>query len=244
MRNKTTHKCLLKDLTCAMQNDLSERECRVRSGYSRWLWFADAPFFALYAVAAWCALTPLVVWAFSDYTARVVAAWLLAAPIALVVYVPFVALIVALITRAYPCERLPSGYLLYIFVVLQLAQTQVFYAVFAGNETTAYTNVCGSSTPPSCTVTGAPYLTYFAFLYYSMVTFVSVGYGDMSPTSVLARAVVLPELWAPVFFLGLLFGRIVASQGDGAAAVTAVQARYDETRGSEFRTLLLRNKKR
>ena len=55
--------------------------------------------------------------------------------------------------------------------------------------------------------------------YFSSVTFVSVGYGDITPVTLATSLLVLPALWSPLFYLGLLLGRIV----DGNPPVTAVQ---------------------
>lgn len=182
--------------------------CKVDARVRRWLWFSSTPYVALVLLAAVCALTPLLAWALDSYAWRVAWTVSLAVPVFIAVYVPFVAALAFLVQGRQMCDLLSPGLLLYFFFGIQLAHTQIAYAVFAGDEANSYSNVCGSQTPPSCSVADAPYLTYFAFFYYIVDMYASVGLGDILPLSTVARAVTIPLTWSAIFFLALLFGRI------------------------------------
>ena len=156
---------------------------------------------------------------------RITAAIILALAVVIMAYVPFIRLLYVLISTSDSasknvCGRLPPGYLVYLLAALQLAHAHVFWVLFLTDEDGAFYNVCGNAVLPGACTHDVSFLVMARLFYYSAVTFVSVGYGDIGPRSLVASMFVLPELWAPIFFLGILLGRIIrGSETDGPTAV-------------------------
>ena len=194
-----------------------EKRCRVARQLRHFLWFIRRPCIGslILYVSSW--LVPLIGY-IPDYTTRVVLAWLAAAIVVVLAYVPFLTLLYGVVRDIYKCATIPAAYLLYIFFALQLAHTNVSYAVYVGDEPRSYSGVCGAleADPLDCIVQIRPWWIYTRFYYYAAVTFVSVGYGDITPQTWLSTLVAFPLLWTLIFFLGILLGKIVGS-ADGTS---------------------------
>lgn len=177
------------------------------------LWFSRYPLLGALLLLAVTVLLPLVVYAIDEYTPRVFLAWAVAVFTVLLAYVPFLSVLSEAIRPYSACENISAAYLLYLLLALQVAHANVAFAVHVGDEANAYSNVCGEAWTSQCTVSEAPYWVYFRFFYWSSVTFASVGYGDISPQTFLATFTTLPHLWSPIFYLGVLLGKILYTSG-------------------------------
>jgi len=173
-----------------------------------WLLFAERPLLgsALYVVltvatAAVGLLEPLAL--------RATLALLIGVPVVLAVYIPFVVLTVKILNNDYRCGRIPPGYMIFALVALQLAHAHIFWIVFLFNEQGSFTNVCSTTTPPAACTHDDAFVVVGRLFYYSSVTFVSVGYGEIVPVSFGAMLSVLPLLWTPIFYSGVLLGRLL-----------------------------------
>jgi len=173
-----------------------------------WLLFSNRPWFgiAVYVVltvasAAFGLLEPLAL--------RATLALVIAVPLVLVVYIPFVVLTVKILNNDYRCGRIPPGYMIFALAALQLAHAHIFWVLFLFNEQGSFTNVCSPTTPPaSCTHEDA-FAVVGRLFYFSSITFVTVGYGEIVPISFGATLSVLPMLWTPIFYSGVLLGRLI-----------------------------------
>ncbi len=163
-------------------------------------------------------LNPLLAFRNNIVGLRIALAVLFAVALVLLVYPPFVLLLYAIVSDQYTCPRIRPAYLLYLLASLQLVQAHIYFALFLYDETGSFTNVCSVRTLPADCTYEQSFLVMARLFYYSSVTFVSVGYGEIVPISLLASLLVLPQLWSPIFYLGILLGRIVDGQG-----TTAVQ---------------------
>jgi len=171
-----------------------------------WLWFARMPWYAAVFIFTGLVVLEMLVGLVPVLGVRGTAAVLIAVTLTVLAYVPFIRIIVTLAGRSRQCALLtPPGYLVFVFAALQLAHAAAYFALFMFDET-AFSNVCGSSGPP-CTFAQSP-LVMLRLVYFSAMTFTSVGYGDIAPQTPLATLLTLPEFWAPVFYLGLLVNRI------------------------------------
>jgi hypothetical protein len=174
------------------------------------LFFWQTPRLGLASLLVVAALTPVTVSAVvagGNAKAASAVAALFAVPVVLAVYVPFLALLSAVVRGAYRCENVPAWYVVYLFFALQAAHAHLAFATYVGNEQRSYTGVCGSF--DACSVADTPYWVFFRFVYYAATTFVTAGYGDIAPLNFWGTAWVLPLLWSPVFFLGILLGKII-----------------------------------
>lgn len=173
-----------------------------------WLLFAERPWLG---IAVYVALTVVsaAVGLLEPFGLRATLVLLICVPLVLVVYVPFVVLVVKILGNKYRCGRIPPGYMVYLLAALQVAHAHIFWTLFIFNEERSFTNVCSVTTPPaSCTHDDA-FLVVGRLFYCSSVTFVSVGYGEIVPISFGATLSVLPLLWTPIFYTGVLLGRLL-----------------------------------
>jgi hypothetical protein len=190
----------------------------------QWLWFIETPLLGMLALVILSIASPLLVGVAgaSSYNSQVFLAWLFAAIVLLYAYVPFLALLTSVIRGDFPCTFIPGLFLIYVFVALQLAHAHVSFALFVGDDA-SFSSVCGgvaAATGPCTMAAQSAWLIFLRMFYYSAVTFVSVGYGDISPQSVASTIAAFPILWSPIFYLGILLGRIVAdSSGSKSSAV-------------------------
>lgn len=131
-----------------------------------------------------------------------VVAIIIAILMSIIVFVPFIGLLVIIITDPTLCRRISPGYLFYTFLALQTAHALTFWAEFRGNP--------GSFT---LTCTGAcDWYEFLRLFYLAAMTFTSVGYGDVTPVSWFATVLAIFSFWTPVFYLGVLFDRLVAAR--------------------------------
>ena len=139
-----------------------------------------------------------------DDAARQVLHTLVAAALWLLVGVPFFILLVRVIECRSACLRANQWYYVYLFYALQvmLASTSLALHQF---DAAAFAGLCPVGT---CTT---PWSQSLRAMYFACVTFVSVGYGDVSPASSAAIVLTFPHLWIPVFYLGLVLSRITDS---------------------------------
>ena len=176
----------------------------------KWLWFLEKPLIGMAVVTFLSLASPLLVGMAGPESngAQVFLAWLFAAIVLLYAYVPFLSILSTVIDGNYPCSAVPGCFLLYLLLALQLSHAHVSFALFVGNED-SFSNVCGVDSGPCTMETTSAWLIFLRLFYYSSVTFVSVGYGDITPQSVAATIAAFPILWSPIFYLGILLGRIV-----------------------------------
>lgn len=174
------------------------------------VWFSGAPWWVGTAVYAAATTGNAAVGIIDNKPLRVALSTIITAVTLVVVYVPFVRVLIAVSTRRAKCiEVLRPRYLVYLLFALQLAQANAYFTVFLSDESAFAGALCGSPPPATCTHENS-FLVMLRLVYFSCVTFVSVGYGDITPGSPVATLFVFPQLWAPVFYLGLLFGRVAA----------------------------------
>ena len=140
-----------------------------------------------------------------------VVAVVVAVVLQIVTYAVFAWVLSGVIGNAFSCATLTVNFILLVFYWLQLAPASLYFAVWL-IDPTAYSSVCDECSPTA---------GFVRLFYYSATTFVSVGYGDIAPQTVLASVLTIPEFWSPIFFLGILLGKIVQNGGGGGA--TAVQ---------------------
>ena len=171
-----------------------------------WLLFGDHAFIGIIFYTASTVITAAF-GLLDNLVARASIAVIFATVLTFIVYVPFIVLLVQLSRNRLACSQIPPGYLIYLLAALQLAHTHIYWAIFLFNEQRSFTNVCAIDRA-DCTHDDA-FLVVGRLFYYSSVTFVSVGYGDISPISFVATVSALPELWSPIFYLGILLGRLV-----------------------------------
>lgn len=176
----------------------------------RGVWFGKTPWWAGTALLAGLTVLNALLGLIANKPARVTLSALLTGAVLIIVYVPFVRVLRAVTERKAKCITvLRARYLVYVFFALQLAQANAYFTVFLSDEQAFAGPLCGLPPPATCTHENA-FLVMYRLVYFSSVTFVSVGYGDIAPATPSATLAVFPQLWAPVFYLGLLLGKIAA----------------------------------
>lgn len=64
--------------------------------------------------------------------------------------------------------------------------------------------------PGSFSASSGAALVPYDFLYFSLVTLTTLGYGDITPTSQFAKGITVLEAISGVFYMGLIISRLVA----------------------------------
>ncbi len=94
------------------------------------------------------------------------------------------------------------GYALCTYVLLGVVWT-VLYAPVAATDPQAFTQpLAGGTTAPSANL-----------IYFSFVTLTTLGYGDISPVSPIARSLAILEALTGTLFLAVLISRLVGAYG-------------------------------
>jgi hypothetical protein len=143
----------------------------------------------------------------------------IAALLATAAYVAFVAghVLVAVVRPARVTANTIVGA---ICVYLLLAQ--VFGLVYFALEMHSPGAIVGAGLQPDV-ADGQPHLYFHQFLYFSVITLTTLGYGDIMPASPVARSLVMLEAMLGQFFLAVFVARFVGALGpprppsDGAA---------------------------
>jgi voltage-gated potassium channel len=108
-------------------------------------------------------------------------------------------------------------------ICVYLLLAQVFGLVYLALELHAPGSIVGSGLQPGAGE-GQQHFYLHQFLYFSVITLTTLGYGDMMPASPVARSLVMLEAMLGQFFLAVFVARFVGSLGtprppSGQAAV-------------------------
>jgi hypothetical protein len=102
-------------------------------------------------------------------------------------------------------------------ICVYLLMAHVFALVYAALETSAPGSITGVVSSTAATAAGGHHDSHLhEFLYFSVITLTTLGYGDMLAITPAARALVMLEAMSGQFFVAVFVARLVGSWSSGA----------------------------